>query len=71
MQVILYSNDCPRCGILKKKLDAAGLGYEIESDVDKMLELGFTEAPVLEVNGERMLYPEAVRWIKNYREGTI
>lgn len=66
MKVTLYSNDCPRCSILKLKLDDASVIYETEKDVDKMISLGMTEAPVLEVDGKRMLFAEAVKWVNEY-----
>lgn len=69
MKIILYSNDCPRCRILKKKLDDSAVGYETETNVDKMIGLGMTEAPVLEIDGQRMLFAEAVQWVNNYRKG--
>lgn len=67
MKITLYSKTgCPKCLILKKKLDAEGVVYEEKNDsVDKMLAMGFKEAPVLEIN---MGYAEAVNWIKERKE---
>lgn len=62
MKVKIYSKEgCPKCLILKKKLDSKGIVYEEEQNsVDKMLAMGFKEAPVLEID---MGYAEAVNWI--------
>lgn len=62
MKVKIYSKEgCPKCLILKKKLDSKGIAYEEEQNsVDKMLAMGFKEAPVLEID---MGYAEAVNWI--------
>ena len=60
--VTLYSNGCPRCGILKKKLDDKGVNYAIVSDEDEMIAKGFKTVPMLEVNGELMDFGTAVRW---------
>ena len=34
-KIILYSNNCPRCKILKKKLDDNKINYEIIDNVDR------------------------------------
>ena len=54
MSVTLYTTHCPRCEVLKKKLDNAGIKYAIVEDEKKMLDKGFTSAPMLEVDGEIM-----------------
>lgn len=61
--MILYSSGCPRCEILKKKLDAKGFQYNIFNDIDKMIEMGIETVPVLEVDGEMYSYAEAIKWI--------
>lgn len=62
-RIILYSTGCPKCDILKKKLDAKDVSYEIVTDTDEMLKLGMTAAPGLAVNGELMDFVKAVRWV--------
>mgnify|MGYP005793740743 CR=1 FL=1 len=61
--VTLYSNDCPRCKILKKKLDEKGVNYESCTDVNKMLSLGITTVPMLRVEDKMMGFSEAVKWV--------
>ena len=61
--VILYEHGCPRCKVLKAKLDQKGIKYENISDVEVMKAKGFVEAPKLEVNGQIMDFKEAVEWI--------
>ncbi len=63
MIVTLYSTGCPRCTILKKKMDSKGIKYETISDVDLMQEKGFTELPMLEINGSIMNFKDAISWI--------
>lgn len=60
----LYSTGCSKCIILTKKLDSAGITYEVFDDVDKMIEMGMTTVPMLEVDGKIMNFKEAVDWIK-------
>lgn len=62
--VILYEHGCPRCKVLKTKLDQSGIQYMTVNDVEEMKARGFTEAPKLEVNGEIMDFKKAVEWIK-------
>ena len=68
MNVILYSTNCPRCKILKSKLDKKGITYSVVDDVDKMLNMGMTVVPVLEVDGVRMSFKEAINWINNDKQ---
>ena len=65
MNIIFYSTDCPRCRILKKKLDMAGLEYTINTDVDQMLKMGFQEAPVLGVDNAFMNFTQANTWLRS------
>lgn len=62
-EVILYSNDCPRCKILKQKLNTAGIKYIEENNIKKILETGIDAVPVLQVDNEKMVFTEAVKWI--------
>lgn len=67
-EVILYSTGCPRCTVLKQKLDAKGVVYRTVSDEDELLSLGIVIVPVLSVDGERMSFIEAVRWINDLED---
>lgn len=63
MRIILYSNDCPRCKILKQKLREKSYQFEEENSVDKMLSLGINEVPVLNVAGAMLNYSQAMKWV--------
>lgn len=69
MKVILYTIDCPKCMVLEKKLDEKGIGFKTIKDKELMLQLGFSEAPILRVvskdnnNCADMNFTEAVQWI--------
>lgn len=67
-EVVLYSTGCPRCNVLKQKLDSKGITFTEDSDVEKMLSMNITQVPVLEVDGKRMEFVEANSWI-NEQEG--
>ena len=62
--VILYEHGCPRCKVLKMKLDQKGVQYTTVNDVEEMKAKGFQEAPKLEVDGVVMDFKEAVEWLK-------
>ena len=63
-KIVIYSSGCPRCKTLKKKLDDAGIQYDTFTDVQKMIDMGFTDVPVLEVDGQRMQFADAIKWVR-------
>lgn len=63
-KVILYEHGCPRCKVLKVKLDQKGIQYEIVNDVELMKEKGFMEAPKLEVGEIIYDFKDAIDWVK-------
>lgn len=66
MEIILYSNDCPRCRVLKKKLGEKNVEFSVQNDMARLAELGITELPVIETKGDDgsvfMQFAEAVKW---------
>ena len=62
MKIVLYSTGCPKCQILKQTLDNLNLKYEINVSVTDMLARGFTNAPMLDVDGEVLNYEKALEW---------
>jgi glutaredoxin-related protein len=65
---ILYSTGCPKCNVLKKKLAAAGIDYDEETNVEVMESLGISAVPVLKINNQLLSFTEAVKYINNTRE---
>ena len=63
MKVILYSTGCPKCRVLKTKLDKKNINYIENNDVEEMLKLGFDLLPVLKVDNDIMNFTEANDWI--------
>lgn len=62
-KIILYSTGCPKCKILKRKLDEKGIKYEEVNDVNTMLALNIDAVPVLYHNANRMEFKEAIDWV--------
>ena len=65
MNVVMYSTGCPKCKIIKKKLDEKKVVYEEETDVEKMKSKGIDRVPVLEVDGKLFSYSEAVKLVND------
>lgn len=73
----LYSTGCPRCKVLAKKLDAAGIPYVVVTDMDEILkackEVGTDMVPILAVEepgeGEVLMkfsfmnFENAMKWV--------
>lgn len=62
--IILYSTNCPKCKILKEKLNDKHITYTIHDSVQEMLDLGITNVPVLSIDGNLLDFSAAVRWVK-------
>lgn len=69
MNVIFYTTDCPKCKVLKAKLQQAGIEFTEEHDVDVMLMKGLKAAPALEVNGQLFDFKLAIAWIGGQLNG--
>lgn len=63
--VVLYSTGCPKCSVLKTKLDSKRINYTTVTDTNVMLSKGIDTVPVLEVDGKFLSFSEAVDWLKN------
>lgn len=61
--IMLYSTGCPKCRVLKQKLDSKSIQYTEETSVDTMLSLGITQVPVLSVDGNLMPFAQANEWV--------
>lgn len=65
--VILYSTGCPKCNVLEKKLKAKDIDFVVVEGEQEIAEKGFSEAPLLEVDGVVKTFPEAVQWVNTGR----
>lgn len=65
MDVVFYSTDCPKCKVLKAKLDSKGIDYTVFNDVDRMVEMGITTVPDLMVDGKLMNFKESIDWLNS------
>lgn len=68
--VVLYSTNCPKCNVLKKKLLQKNIEFTENTDVDEMLSLGIRTAPFLGVDGKLMDFAAANKWLnEKQKEG--
>lgn len=63
MNLVLYSTGCPKCEILKKKLDVAKVSYTEVNNTVEMVKLGIMSVPVLFVDGNKLDYLESINWV--------
>ena len=63
MEVILYTTHCSQCRMLEKRLEDSGIQYTEKTDIQEMIDKGFTNVPVLVVDGKAMQVREAVAWV--------
>ena len=68
--VKIYTLDtCPKCKILKEKLNSKNISYEEVTDVDIMISLNISSVPVLELeDGSYLNFSEANKWINEQGE---
>lgn len=64
--IILYSkDDCPRCDMLKTKLNAKGIEFKEVKDITVIEQLGIDFLPVLNVGGVLMELSKANDYINS------
>ena len=64
-KIILYSHGCPKCKVLDMKLHKKNIEFETDTNVSKLIDLGFKSAPILQVGDKYMTFEEAVKWVNN------
>lgn len=64
-ELILYSTGCPKCKTLKMKLNAKGIPYTENTNVEEMKALGMMAAPALLVGDDLLDFSHAITWINN------
>lgn len=66
MKVTLYTTGCTKCKVLESKLEKKNISFTKEEDVQKLINLGYRSAPVLEADGILMTFEDANVWINSY-----
>ena len=63
MITIYTTQTCPKCKILKKKLQEKGIEYQEFNDEDEMHRMGILSVPVMDVDGEQLDFPAAIKYV--------
>lgn len=65
--VKIYTTEvCPRCKVLKTKLDSKDIEYEEITDVSEIEKLGILSVPYMQVDDEELMdFATANSWINN------
>ena len=63
MITFYHTDGCPKCKILEKALLDKNIEFESIKDENVMIEKGFTSAPMLEVDGKALTFPQALKYI--------
>ena len=66
MTAILYSTHCPKCTVLEKKLEKAGIEFEVCDDEKVMEKYGFTSLPMLQIDTNILDFSAAIKWVGEY-----
>lgn len=62
--IVIYTTDtCPRCKILKTKLQMKNIEYIENHDEKEMEKLGIMTVPYLQIDDKLMGFAEANAWI--------
>mgnify|MGYP004632778289 CR=1 FL=1 len=65
--IVLYSNECPKCKVLKIKLDQKDVSYKETENFEELSEKGFKSLPVLKINEEFMDFAKAYKWVQELK----
>ena len=66
--IILYSTGCPKCNILERRLTNDKIEFSITDNVDKFIDMGFQNAPVLQIDDNFIDYTNAMKLLKVYED---
>ena len=70
MITVYSSSTCPKCKVLKMKLDKAGIEYQVNENIEEMTAMGIKTIPMMQVDDQLLDFGEAVKYVKA-TEGTV
>lgn len=65
MITVYSSSTCPKCKVLKMKLDKTKVVYQVNEDMEQMKELGIKSLPMMQIGDELLDFGAAIAFIKN------
>ena len=66
MKITLYSNGCPKCNVIKTKMEIKKIHYVENPHVEEVVRMGFASLPVLKIDEEPLDFLSANQWINEY-----
>lgn len=62
--LVLYSNDCPRCKILERKLQELNLPFKVSKDLSVISQRGYSTVPMLMLTNAKLLdFSESIKYL--------
>lgn len=61
----MYTTGCSRCEILKRKLMEKRVEFREFTDMKKMIDMGLSQVPMLEVDGVLLDFTSALTWLNS------
>ena len=63
---VFSSSTCPKCKVLKMKLDKAGIEYTVNENMDDAIALGLKSFPYIQFeNGKLLDFSASIAWVKD------
>lgn len=69
MMVLFVSEGCGRCEGLKKRLIKNGFEFTISEDIDFLVEKGYQNAPILQINDTLYDLKASMDLLKDFEHG--
>lgn len=68
MEYLLYSNGCPKCIVLEKKLNNKKIEFNKTGNMKELMDLGFRTIPVLKIDDKFYSFADAIRFLNGMVE---
>ena len=66
---VFSTSTCPKCKVLKMKLDKAGIEYQVNENIEEAAALGIKSVPYLQLDDGTLLdFGGAIKYIKSQEE---
>lgn len=64
--ITLFSTNCPKCKILETKLIQKNIPYDMNYNINEIIDKGFMSVPVLKIGDNYLDFAAAVKWVNQY-----
>lgn len=66
-KIILYSNGCPKCNVIKSKLKNKKIEFTETDNFSELEETEFKSLPIMKIDGKFLTFVEANTWINTQK----